>query len=298
MTKTKKKATPAMLAGLEKARAARAAKKAPAPETKQEPDVFFIDLARGGKPIVTVEKKDLVFFTSGDLGDIIAMLPSVRHMGGGSIVIGEREHTGTGQGFCRESMKGARYEAIKPLLEAQPYVTGVSWGDLSPDMVDVSSFRIPPYRLENIAQCIARYLKLGKVSEEPWLTVPDPIPGPVVFARSARYHNLRFPWPGYCDKYPNARFCGLPGEHQAFEAYVGRPIEYLPTADLLELARVIAGAERVITNQTCIFWIAAGLNRPLVQETCPDINIQNSFIERDHFHYTGNVDQVTRPNWH
>jgi hypothetical protein len=294
--------SPAVIAGLAKARAARAAKAAVAipdgdarPHGEGEPRTpSFVETT-----FVIAKPAEHVFFSAGDLGDIIALLPSIRHMGGGHIVIGEREKTGTGPGYCRESMKGDRFDAIKPLLEAQSYVRSVSWGDCPDGAHDMSFFRhTPPRRQENIATWQARHLGLQNVSLEKWLNVPNPIPGPVVFARSARYHNPRFPIHGYCDRYNNAVFVGSAAEHQAFEEVALRKIPHRKTADLLELARVLAGAERVISNQTCAWWIAAGLDRPLVQETCPEDEIQNSIISRPHFFFIGRANQMNGITWH
>ncbi len=224
-------------------------------------------------------------------------------MGGGHIVIGPPPPgVGSGQGFCRESMEGARYEAIRPLLEAQPYVRGVSWGTMPPGAVDVSDFRQGPHIQQNIIQSIARHLRIGKVSEEPWLTVPVPPDGlpfdGVVFARSPRYHNPRMNWSGYCDKYHDAVFVGLPSEHAAFEAATGHQVKYLITEDLLALAQVMAGAKRVLSNQTCSCWIAYGLGAPMVLEVCPDRNVQNSIIARDNVMFIGNQDQADGRQWH
>lgn len=241
------------------------------------------------------------FYHQGDIGDIVAMLPSLRHMGGGHIVIGDRDasYSGSGPGFCRESMQGPRYEAVKPLLEAQPYVMSVSWGDCPPNGIDVSFFRnTPPRQGENIADWQARHLGLKDVSLEKWLYVDQPIAGPVVFARSQRYHNPRYPWPGYCDKYRDAVFVGSEAEHSAICSYTGHNIPHRPTPNLLELARVMAGAERVLCNQSAPYWIAAGLDRPLVLEVCPDTSIQNCNIPRAHFHFIGNADQADNVNWH
>ena len=298
--------SPAALDGLAKARAAKlAAREAalrvagPGPGHSRS----FLDQAKAMSAAITVtDNPERVFAIAGDIGDCIAMLPSIRHMGGGHIVVTPPPPgVGTGQGFCRESMEGARYESIRPLLECQPYIRSVSWGPLPAGAIDVSHFRTPPHFQENIIQCIARYLKLGRVSEEPWLTVPfegEAGKGPVVFSRSPRYHNTRMPLPGYAAEFRDALFIGSPTEHAAFEKYVCRDVIYKPTKNLLEVAKLMMAARFVICNQSCPAWVAMGLGRPFVLEVCPDASIQNSIVVRENGRWVGNEDQVgVKKNW-
>ena len=308
MTKPKRTRTmsPAALDGLAKARAAKlAAREAalrvagPGPGHSRS----FLDQVKAMSAAITVtDNPERVFAIAGDIGDCIAMLPSIRHMGGGHIVITPPPPgVGTGQGFCRESMEGARYESIRPLLECQPYIRSVSWGPLPAGAIDVSHFRTPPHFQENIIQCIARYLKLGRVSEEPWLTVPfegEAGRGPVVFSRSPRYHQPRMNWQGYVSGIQDSIFIGSPDEHAAFEKYIGRTVKHQKTKDLLEVAKLMMAARFCAANQSCPLWIAMGLGRPFVLEVCPDVSIQNSIVVRENGRWVGNEDQVgVKKNW-
>ena len=297
--------SPAALDGLAKARAAKlAAREAalrvagPGPGHSRS----FLDQVKAMSAAITVtDNPERVFAIAGDIGDCIAMLPSIRHMGGGHIVITPPPPgVGTGQGFCRESMEGARYESIRPLLECQPYIRSVSWGPLPAGAIDVSHFRTPPHFQENIIQCIARYLKLGRVSEEPWLTVPfegEVGKGPVVFSRSPRYHQPRMNWQGYVSGIQDSIFIGSPDEHAAFEKYIGRTVKRQPTKDLLEVAKLMMAARFCAANQSCPLWIAYGLGRPLVVEVSPSLDIQNSLIRRENVRFIGNDNQVDGKNW-
>lgn len=295
--------TPAALAGLEKARKARMEARQALLPVEAVPPLPFIDQVKAmSTPITVTSNSERTFAIAGDIGDCIAMLPSIRHMGGGHVVITPPPPgVGTGQGFCRESMQGARYESIKPLLECQPYIHSVSWGRLPAGAIDVSHFRTPPHFQENIIQCIARYLKLGRVSEEPWLTVPfdgEVGKGPVVFSRSPRYHNPRMNWQGYVSGVQDSIFIGSPDEHKAFEKYVCRDVIYQPTKNLLEVAKLMMAARFVICNQSCPAWVAMGLGRPFVLEVCPDASIQNSIVVRENGRWVGNENQVgVKKNW-
>jgi hypothetical protein len=237
---------------------------------------------------------ETVFAHAGDIGDIIACLPIIRAMGGGRLVITPRP---PGEFMGREGMEGARYEALRPLLEAQEYVTGVEFGEAPEGCEDFRRFRLGLPGGENLIVSQARHVGCDDFSFDPWLTVPDPIPGPAVFARSERYQGTRMPWHIISSKHPDAVFIGLESEHAAFQKMLGRPITHRKTADLLELAKFISGCERFFGGQSAPWWIAVGLGVPACLEVCPTPEIQNSIVDRGNLFYVGNADQVGRTNW-
>lgn len=225
-----------------------------------------------------------VFSHTGDLGDIIAMLPIMRALGGGSIVL----HPPTGQRQCRESLAGARYAALKPLLDAQPYVDSVTWSEIAPRGThDFSTFRQNQIKGENLIQWQARNVGVA-VSEIPWLLArPDArTRGRAVFARSRRYHSPAFPWDKALSRWKDPLFVGLEEEYLAFQTAFGRPIEHCTAENLLELAQLIAGCEIFVGNQSCPYWIAAGLGVPLIQECWPQD--PNSIVVRENARYALN----------
>lgn len=224
------------------------------------------------------------FTHTADLGDIIAALPSIRTLGGGHLVIGEKK----GRDGGRESLRGARFESLKPLLECQPYIDGVTWADELPATKwDFSSFRHDHCKGENLAQWQARHLGVA-ISETPWLlaTASPKTRGRVLFARSLRYHSPTFPWDKAIARFKDPLFVGLPDEYMAFQTKWGRPIENYTCSNLLELAEMIAGCELLICNQSCPYWLAAGLGVPLIQETWAQD--PNSVIERANARYALN----------
>lgn len=213
------------------------------------------------------------------MGDIVAALPTMRSLGGGDIVISSPSGN---QG--RESLLGDRFESLRMLLEAQPYIGKVEWND-SPDGVthDFSGFRVEQQYGESLLDWQARYVGV-KASSDPWLMAirsPASI-GRTVIARSPRYHNPGFPWNAVLSKHRNALFVGLRSEHEEFIRTVGR-VDFQPTNNLLELAEVINGANLFVGNQSCPFWIAAGLGVPLIQESWP--HSPNSQIPRKNAKY-------------
>ncbi len=219
------------------------------------------------------------FAHSGDLGDIIAALPTLRALGGGNIIIGP---PGKDQG--RESLCGERFESLRPLLEAQPYIGSVQWQADPKDFThDLRGFRVNHEYGESLADWQARHLNV-KISHDPWLLAmrsPASL-GRAVFARSARYHNDGFPWHILLTKHRNALFVGLKSEHDDFQRKFGG-VEYCSTRNLLELAEVIAGSHLFVGNQSCPFWIAVGLGVPLIQEVWQQS--PNSQIKRPNARY-------------
>lgn len=222
-----------------------------------------------------------VFAHSGDIGDIIAALPTMRSLGGGDIVIGPLLE---GQFKGRESMKGARFEAIKPLLEAQPYIGSVTWHD-NPQAYthDFRDFRQQEQYGESLLEWQARYLGVT-ASTDPWLTCrrSEKSIGRAVIARSLRYRNPGFPWNVVLHKHKEPIFIGLKEEYEDFQKN-NRGVEFIQTENLLEAAELINGADIFIGNQSCPFWIAAGLGQRLIQEGWPQQ--PNSQIKRPNARY-------------
>lgn len=209
---------------------------------------------------------------SGDLGDIIACLPTIRALGGGHLVIFERHDKIPGTLNIRESMRGKRFDFIRPLLEAQPYIESVTWSDTIPKTkYDFSTFRHDHILGESLLEWQARHIGVS-ASTEPWLSGVTPrkdMEGRIVVTRTARYQNWVVPWPAIVKAHrERIVFIGLPAEHKDFQQLVG-PVEYLPTATMLDVAEVIAGSDILIANQTAACWVGLGLGHPLIQEQSP-----------------------------
>lgn len=237
------------------------------PLLRPEACVFHADKSQSliTHPVTTVAPRHKVqtWFHSGDLGDIIAALPAVRQSGGGDLVIGQHPGSGT-----RETMTQARFDLIAPLLRQQPYLQEVRFGGACG--TQISTFRRKSSRREgeNLAQWQARHLGIERLDLSPWLTVDAQVKSGVLMARSSRYWNPSFQWRKLREQHPQAVFIGTADEHRQFQQYTTREIRWQRTADFLELARLIAGCELFIGNQSAPFWIAAGLGVPILQETC------------------------------
>lgn len=229
------------------------------------------------------------FFHSGDIGDIIACLPAIRQLGGGHLWIGDTVINTR----ARESMKGPRYEAIKPLLEAQEYIASVTWVDLiHPDDKRIdhnfSTFRYgtPGGPFQNLAERQADFVGVYTPNLSPWLKASPSHDSKdkFIIARSPRYHTSTFPWTKILEKVGDrGLFVGRLEEHVAFCNKFNVSIPFYPTSNFLELASVIAGSCQFIGNQSAPMWVAMGLGHPLIQETL--MYEANSMVPRDNAQY-------------
>lgn len=217
--------------------------------------------------------KPLCFLHTGHMGDIIASLPVIRQLGGGDLLI-------THDDFVPEMR--FRYPIIEPLLARQPYVRRVEWTD-APEGVNRSfaAFRKFYKPTHSLTTSQALWLGLAQVDMSPWLQA-DAWPGSrgkIVIHRSPRYHNAAFPWEKLLRKYGRqCLFVGPRDEWASFTLAAGCPVQRVHTDNLWHTARVIAGAELFIGNQSSPCWIAMGLGKNLIQETHPTIN--DSIIDR------------------
>lgn len=232
----------------------------------------------------------LRFYHTGDLGDIIASLPIIRELGGGDLIIGN--HDPLHQGW--REMKGTRFEAIRPLLAAQPYVRSVTFEHRAKDIsVDLSPFRSSYIKTRSLTASMAEFIKMPHAPDlSPWLTAtPSKVSaGRIIVARTDRYHNPVFPWRQIIQKHwPRMLFVGSEDECRAF-AQLGPRVEFARTQNLLDLASLIKGSDLFIGNQSCPCWIAMGMGHKLIQETHP--LIQDSIIPRDNATFCQDGDLV------
>lgn len=206
------------------------------------------------------------FGSSGDLGDIIYLLPLIQQLGGKHCLwLYNRPFTKDIE---------SRFHLIEPLIAAQPYIQYVAIGSGKQIDYDLSEFRhqyVPERTL--LASQGAYGLKTFKLptakGDKQWLFVKSDkrSKGRVVIARSPRYHNGRFPWAKIVQHYGDSlAFVGLPEEHADFCKAFGE-VERIATKDLLETAQLIAGSDLFIGNQSSPFALAEGLKHPRIQET-------------------------------
>ncbi len=233
---------------------------------------------------------------TGDLGDVIASFPVLRELGRGEYVISDAKFP-LGHG-PRETLRGARFDAIQPMFEATNYITNIVWeNDPKGITHDIASFRGKPWRVyETLTQWQGRHFKLNlPAAPDPWLSVDAPQHGKIVVSRTQRYHTNFFPWRSIVDTYgDDIVFVGTHPEYIDFADRAKRKIEYEPTENLLEATKIIAGSRLFIGNQSVLFWIAAGLGHKLIQETHAQLYTRNSIVPRDNAFYSDNTDNMAK----
>lgn len=212
---------------------------------------------------------------AGDLGDIIYSLPVVRCLGAGIFYIEQAKYT-------RQLLTPDKWCGIDLLLKQQPYIVDVQVWNGQRVSTNLNDFRARMIRSLRIG--IGRDTALvdwflqthglpQRERDTSWLTVEPNRIARVVFNRAGAgrspqnvYQNPDFPWHYVWEKYgKEAVFIGSELEYDTFCGTCGR-VNYYGTKDLLEAAKVIAGAELFVGNQSVCHAIAEGLKKRIVLE--------------------------------
>lgn len=210
------------------------------------------------------------FKHSGDLGDIIFALPTIRAMGGGVLLLDPTG--GEGEIARRTKLTDAGIEFLRPLLERQPYLREVApWRPGQPVDFNLNVFRRTVKQGHNLAD--AHLLSFGLPTSErdtPWLTVDAPVRvAPFVMNRTVRYTgNFHF-WVRALRQLPEGSFVfvGLPKEHEIFQyTFPERPVPYHPTPSAMDLARVIAGCDEFAGNASLPHALAEAMKKTVTVE--------------------------------
>lgn len=216
----------------------------------------------------------------GKLGDIVFSLPTYFHGGFRSYYLLDS---------CCDQPWGINFDVIVPLLLSQGVNVGIIRGGgvvAAPnDWVRGYAFggdRTPGRRCRvgrnwNLAErhLAAAGLDVG-LAAEPWLTVLPRHVADVVFVRSPRYR----PKVSHVDWARLARwawgrsvFLGLRVEWLDFCREFGVDVPFFECRDYLEAASIIRGSQLLISNQTGLHAVAAGLHHPLLIERCEMIDV-------------------------
>lgn len=221
-----------------------------------------------------------IFIHGGDVGDLIYGLPVIKHKGGGTLYLNHHS--------VREPFTEKKVESLLPLLKCQPYLKHIEFSEHPPAGMDFNRFRLFIRKGLSLAQAQLKMFKLpNDAIDTRWLTVDHPVTildKPVIFHRSARYHNAKFPWPKIVEKYGSrAVFIGLEREHAQFCKAFGK-VDWHPAGNFLEAARLIAGAKLFVGNQSAPYSIAEGLKQNAILESCTsalDCQFQRDNVQND-----------------
>ena len=225
------------------------------------------------------------FKHSGDLGDILYSLPTIKLLGGGILYLDITG--GADEPSCRaQCMNGktkfniTSFNFIKPLIKSQSYITDVQIYNGEHIDYNLNKFRYKfadPNSRSKTKNLLDLHLDAFDLPEwdpnEAWIIINNPIilDRKTVVSRSPRMQG-NYPWFevnkfNFRDK---AVFVGLPKEHDIFEYTFDIKIPHHEVKDALELARVIAGCKAFAANSTFTLSVAIGLGTvPIIQEVEP-----------------------------
>jgi hypothetical protein len=244
------------------------------------------------------------FFHSGNLGDIVWSLPTIKALGGGDLYLAKggipaairKYNNGPVFPEYEGRLSQKDIDLITPLLESQPYINSVkvSNGDLT-DYYDLDKFRgtVGQAFKTNFIETFAQTFN-HTADYSPWLTVEPNRVAYYAVTRTQRYHSnktstipnwLKLIRDNNLEK--NGMFVGLPDEHKAFCELFDIKIPYYKCNDFLELAQVIAGAAAFFSNQTFAYGLACGLGKETVLETLSYRPLEQNecYIQRPNSHY-------------
>ena len=222
------------------------------------------------------------FKHSGDLGDIIFSLPTIKELGGGILYLdpngGESEPIVSwggrrGDMFTKTKLTRAAIDSVKSLLEFQEYIEEVQYWDGEEVDFNLDKFRLN-VKYNNLSDShLAAFDLPFDLRNERWLEVPSSMDTgtgkAVVMARSSRYHGNYSFWE-QIDRnvVDRAFFLGWEKEYEYF-VYTFPHMKGIPRVavqSLLEMAQILDGVELFIGNQGLPHAIAEALKAPLINE--------------------------------
>lgn len=230
----------------------------------------------------------LSFLHPGTFGDTIYGMSAVKLLGGGDVYIklnGMNEVAYNAFGAVTAGVHAGRYtqndlDFLFPLLEHQSYIHKLDvWRNesVTHDLGTHYKWTTGPKGWQgNQTECYALVCGLDidqhkkALNVDPWLDSVDPIriPGrPVVINRTSRYlqGSVSTPetWTNWIDEGLDevAVFLGTEEESAAFNRQFNCNVPYHPVSDMMEMARIIQGAEQVMGNQSVVLSIAIGLGK-------------------------------------
>lgn len=214
------------------------------------------------------KNKGHTFKHSGDLGDIIYSLPTVKALGGGVLYLDK--NGGRGSLDIPTKLDSTGIRSVKDLLLLQPYIYDVlEWSGQRVDY-DLDLFR-DHLDVGNLCDCHLAAFNLPVVlKEEKWLEVPGKsISGKsVIFSRSCRYQSNHIFWEKICRTIDLDKvfFVGHRKEHEIFEMAFSTKVDYVDTPTLLDAACLIDGVDEIYCNQNVIHAISQGLHKNIYLE--------------------------------
>jgi hypothetical protein len=215
----------------------------------------------------------MIFSHGRDLGDIVMSLPAIKARGGGEL------HLYIDPEVSCHGMTPRRVNFIRPLLEAQPYITKVVYPAEPHAPVDVDfgrNWRISASLRRSLMDVFCAEASVDpNCANEPWLELGERI-GPafgtrkIVIARSPRREHPFFPWRNILERLDRMEhriiFFGTEDERERLSRFCGLQIPESPQLNALQWGKVVAESSLFIGNSSLPMWIAEGLKVPILAE--------------------------------
>lgn len=247
----------------------------------------------------------LSFSHSGSTGDVLSSLSAVNILGGGNYYLRLNNMDKVAQsigwpGAGRHSgrMTQTDFDTLAPLMRVQPRMHSFEvYTDQHIDyaLEDQCHHHNPPGWPRSFSRQYASAcgidIEQNKLSLDvyPFLFADKSyqIPGrPIMVARNQWYLD-GVPDPANVEAWTvwiesgladQAFYCGHPSEHDWFENTMKIKIPHIPTSDCLELARLMAGCEMVIANQSMPGTMAVSMGKTCWIETRKNTPLENNEI--------------------
>ena len=220
--------------------------------------------------------KSKTFYHSGEIGDLLYSLQSIKHIGDGDLYIGNNlnttflPHETTSRPL--KPLNWKTYRFLQEFVESQHYINKFVYG--VPRTID--------YNLNYARRVIHTHIYLNHTetymhacglpinpidNHTPWIEVANKKElAPITVVRTERRHSPNFPWKLIVDKFKHDMvFIGTKDEYDSFTNENGI-IPHFNSDRLIAIAEVVNGAKLHIGNSTSLTIIAEGLKKRIVFE--------------------------------
>lgn len=242
---------------------------------------------------------------SGTTGDVFSSLAIVNCLGKGDyyLRLNNLDNICNKIGWHNAGRHSGRmriedFDFLAPLMQQQPNINNFSVWNNQPITYELEkrafNLNVPVWP-RNFANQDATAMKVDTIKHfrtlqiDPYIIVDKPtiIPGrPICISRNQYYLDgttdiTTVPeWLNWIERKLTEQcfFVGLPEDHDWFENTMKIKVDYHPTSDSLELARLIAGAKMMIANQSMPGTLAVGIGTTIWIETRKNTDLEQNEI--------------------
>lgn len=270
-----------------------------------------VDSIKGIEEILSSNDNNLNVCHSGNAGDIIYSLPTVKRiyeltgakinyhlLVGKPLLYGYLPHP-----IGNVTLNQAMAENLIPLISAQNYVASCKVYTKESIHIDLDYFRsnAVPIEKSNIARWCGYFTGVSPELWKPWIYAEPnfSFSDTIVIARSNRYRNASINY-SFLKEYKNISFVGIESEFKEMRQILPT-LEWIRTDNFLQLAGIIAGCKLFIGNQSFPYSIAESLKVPRIlessyhlQNVIPEGENGNDFFFQKHFEWL--VEYYNKPH--